>query len=61
MPDAVANLARSTGALGLLACGLFPQYKAHGYDHNWVLVPAPAKDKLRLAAVLSDPSCDRVM
>ncbi len=33
----------------------------HGYDHNWVLAPAPAKGALRLAAVLADPSSGRVM
>jgi len=33
----------------------------HGYDHNWVLAPAPAGGALRLAAVLSDPGSGRVM
>lgn len=33
----------------------------HGYDHNWVLTPAPAGAALRLAAVLSDPRSGRVM
>ena len=33
----------------------------HGYDHNWVLTPAPRKGALRLAAVLSDPASGRVM
>jgi len=33
----------------------------HGYDHNWVLAPAPAKGALRLAAVLADPASGRVM
>lgn len=33
----------------------------HGYDHNWVLAPAPAQGALRLAAVLADPRSGRVM
>jgi aldose 1-epimerase len=33
----------------------------HGYDHNWVLAPAPAKGALRLAAALTDPGSGRVM
>jgi aldose 1-epimerase len=33
----------------------------HGYDHNWVLAPAPSKGAPRLAAVLSDPGSGRVM
>lgn len=33
----------------------------HGYDHNWVLTPAPAKSALRPAAVLSDPRSGRVL
>ena len=32
-----------------------------GYDHNWVLDPAPAGSALRLAAVLTDPSSGRVL
>jgi len=33
----------------------------HGYDHNWVLAPAPAKSALRPAAVLTDPGSGRVL
>ena len=32
----------------------------HGYDHNWVLAPAPGRGGLRLAAVLADPRSGRV-
>ncbi|HVO08009.1 MAG TPA: aldose epimerase family protein [Burkholderiaceae bacterium] len=31
----------------------------HGYDHNWVLAPAPMKGALRRAAVLTDPGSGR--
>jgi aldose 1-epimerase len=33
----------------------------HGFDHNWVLAPTPAKGALRLAAVLADPASGRVL
>ena len=33
----------------------------HGYDHNWVLTPAPTTAALRLAAVLTDPGSGRVL
>lgn len=33
----------------------------HGYDHNWVLAPAPTQGALRLAAVLTEPRSGRVM